>query len=158
MWPRKTSAGRRESEWGSLTVSKMPTICLAVTTSFYPEGHLAWQAFSHLWIGDPLIYLFILIRAPLPVPSQHFFNPPNWTNCPVFYYIAHATATCRLQNVWCLHSFQTAWNTSAAHLTWLLKGMRSICLFVCLFPVFWAGTFLYSKTRFMIHAAADIKT
>lgn len=53
----------------------MPNICLAVKASFYPKGHLAWQAFSHLWIGDQLVYLFIfLIRAPLLVHSQHFFQ------------------------------------------------------------------------------------
>lgn len=46
------------SKW-ILIVFKMPTICLAAKTSFHPEGHLAWQAFSHLWIGEPLVYLFI---------------------------------------------------------------------------------------------------
>lgn len=79
------STGKNESKWGSLTVFKMPNICLAAKASFYPEGHLAWQTFSHLWIGDLLIYLFIyLVGVPLPVLMQNFFNSLNYTNSHCF--------------------------------------------------------------------------
>ena len=94
---------------------KMPNIFLAAETRLYPEGHLAWQVFSHLWIGDPFLYIFIylLIRAPR---SRRALSSTRQTKAtaPAFCYDSGATAaqyvTLLLQgNLQDVHI--TGWNT-----------------------------------------------
>lgn len=83
------STGRNGSKWGSLTVFKMPNICLAAKASFYPKGHLAWQTFSHLWIGDLLIYLFTYLGSLVLFSSSTFSTVETIHTAPAFYYCPH---------------------------------------------------------------------